>query len=232
MSTPLGDIHRPEAERFKKGRKVYLVPLFVFPETPPVAEEQDQPESKGPTIQEKVARYWEEVHTHISKLEVALGPVNRLYHEAVFLEGEEGAKMVDQLNPRGYALFSSRFASGAHVEATEDRPLLEESSDWQRCLYVGVVSEKVSSTIFQAYTEVTAKRYEYIASQIDSTLKEDQSSILVISDNHRVQFPADIQVFYVAPPSLNDLRRWLDDRMKARPEPEPELADEDTQPIS
>ena len=70
--------------------------------------------------------------------------------------------------------------------------------------------------MFEAYLEVTNRRYQHIASHIDETLKEDESSILVIGDDHRVQFPNDIQVFYVAPP-LNDLRRWISDRMAGSP---------------
>ena len=28
-------------------------------------------------------------------------------------------------------------------------------------------------------------------------------------ENHQVQIPADIQVFYVAPPALDEIKRWL-----------------------
>jgi hypothetical protein len=105
---------------------------------------------------------------------------------------------------------------GAQLEATEDRALVEESYDWQRCLKVSLVSDKAASTVLQAYLDVINKRYEEIASRIDGTLKEDESAILFIGDNHRVQFPGDIQVFYIAPPALDELRRWISDRLKER----------------
>ena len=31
----------------------------------------------------------------------------------------------------------------------------------------------------------------------------------MISDRHQVQFPGDIEVFYVAPPALDEFRRWM-----------------------
>jgi hypothetical protein len=34
---------------------------------------------------------------------------------------------------------------------------------------------------------------------------------LIINERHQVQFPADVDVFYVAPPALDQFRRWLDD---------------------
>ena len=208
MTTPLGQIQKPEAERFKKGRKLYLVPLFVAPPDSP------------PDLQEKLELYWSRAHEHIAGLEAGLGPVDRIYHETVFMSGDEGAKLVEQLNPCGYPLVRDRWQAGCQLEATEDRALVEEGSDWQRCLSLGFVSQKVSATVLQAYLDAAKHRYEYIAARINETLKEDESAILVIGDNHRVQFPADIQVFYIAPPALNDLRRWINDRLNERTQPD------------
>jgi hypothetical protein len=200
MTTPLGRIERPEVERFRKGRKLYLVPLFLpVPDAPA-------------DLLEKLEQYWAGVQEHISRLEAALGPVSRIYHETVFLEGGEGEALVGKINPGGYGLITSRCRAGAHLEATEDRALLEESSDWQRCLFIGLVSQKVQTAVMNAYLEVDSQRYRHIASRIDETLVEDESAILVIGDGHRVQFPADIEVFYIAPPALNDLRRWAGDQ--------------------
>ena len=200
MSTPLGEIQKPEAERFKKGRKLYLVPMFVSPPDPPA------------DLPKLLHRYWTGAREHIGRLESSLGPVNRIYHEAVFLSGEEGVKLVEQLNPQGHTLVSQKFDSGAQMEATEDREMVEESSDWQRCLSLGLASVKASSTLLKAYFEIIEQRYQHIASKINESLGEDESAVLIIGDNHRVQFPSDIEVFYIAPPALNDLRRWVSER--------------------
>ena len=219
MTTPLSEIQKPEAEGYKKGRKLYLVPLLLTPPDPP------------PDLREMVERYWSGAREHIARLEAGLGPVDRIYHETVFLSGEEGVRLVQQLNPRGYSLINARCQGGAQLEATEDQAMVEESSDWQRCLSIGLMSQRAYSTILQAYMDVANRRYEYMASRIDDTLKEEESAILVIGDNHRVQFPSDVQVFYVAPPALNDLRRWTNDRMshhpdEAQPEEEENRPDE------
>ena len=204
MST-LSRMPKPDAERFKKGRKLYLVPLFVTP--------MEVPGELG----EMLDRYWTVSHQHIANLESALGPVGRIYHETVFLPGEEGAKLVEQINPRGYGMVRERLEAGAELEAVEDQALVEESTDWQRCLTAGLVSQKVTTLAMQSYIEVTGKRYERMASKIDETLEEDESAILLVGDNHRVQFPSDIEVFYVSPPALNEIRRWIDNQMKEHP---------------
>ena len=203
MSPPLGQIQKPEAERFKKGRKLYLVPLFMAPADPP----RD--------LQDKLEAYWSGADEHIQRLEAALGPVNRIYHEMIFLAGDEGANLAKQLNPVGYELLRARREAGAELEPTEDQSLVMESSDWQRCMAVGLMTEKASTTVIEAYREVTNGRYQYIADRINETLKGDESAILFIGDDHRVQFPADIQVFYIAPPALDELRRWTPERPMA-----------------
>ena len=57
--------------------------------------------------------------------------------------------------------------------------------------------------------ECNRGRYEHIAKQIDSTLEENQVGLLLVSERHQIQFPSDIEVFYVSPPALDDFRRWL-----------------------
>ena len=42
---------------------------------------------------------------------------------------------------------------------------------------------------------------------------------------HRLQFPADIQVFYIAPPSLDKIEHW-----QKKPEPERKPKPEDKPP--
>jgi len=47
-------------------------------------------------------------------------------------------------------------------------------------------------------------------------LKADETAILFIREGHAVQFPQDIEVFSVAPPALDEIRRWLRDRTAAK----------------
>jgi len=48
-----------------------------------------------------------------------------------------------------------------------------------------------------------------MATRLDKSLGSDEIGLLVVTENHRIQFPADIEVFFVAPPSLDEYKRWL-----------------------
>ena len=50
-------------------------------------------------------------------------------------------------------------------------------------------------------------RYVHIGAKIDEVLEEDGVAALFIAEDHRVQFPSDIQVFYVSPPTQNQLKQ-------------------------
>mgnify|MGYP007026272884 FL=1 len=60
------------------------------------------------------------------------------------------------------------------------------------------------------------QRFEKIGERIGDTLQEGESAALFIREDHRVQFPSDIQVFYVAPPALDALKRWMDSEVQAQ----------------
>ena len=205
MSTPLSQFPKPQAEQFQAKRKLFLVPIFAFP--PGLPDEGDQ----------ILERYWSEVRDHVNNLERSLGTVSHVYHETLFSDGDEGIKLLESLNPKGLSFIQAMCQSTAKLEATEDRALVEESSDWQRCLSVGLISAKVLDLALQSLQEVTQKRSEHTVSRIEETLKEDESGVLFAREDHRIQFPADIQVFYVAPPSLDSLKRWIDDQMRQAP---------------
>ena len=70
--------------------------------------------------------------------------------------------------------------------------------------------------------ETTQQRFDYIGKRISETLQENESGVLFISEGHRVQFPSDIQVFFVAPPALDALKRWISDQMRTAAQPQPE----------
>ena len=205
MSSPLGKIDKPEAEPFKDGRKIFLVPLFLSP--------PDAPDDLRALLEE----YWEGAGVHVARLEASLGPVSHIFHETVFMEGEEGAAMLEQINPMGYRALRARYYAGAALEATEDMELVQETTDWQRCLVSGLTSERVFTTVMESYNDAVARRYQHISDKIESSLGEDESAILVIGEQHRVQFSTDVQVFYVSPPALDRIKQWIRDASSRAP---------------
>ena len=196
MTEELGKFDKPEAEQFTGKRKLYIVPLLFSGEDAPTE------------YTEKCNIYWGQVGQHLANLESSLGVPSHLYHESIILDGEDGLKLVERLSPSCYQIVVEKRQGGAVLEATEDREMAEECMDWERMLLMGFISQKVAQLVSDYYLEVAKKRYEYIASRIDETLKENEVGVLFIREGHGVQFPADVEVFSVAPPALDEIHRW------------------------
>ena len=200
MAEELGKIEKPEAGQFRNKRRLYLVPLLY--------SWQDAPAE----YTEKYNLYWQQVKEHVANLESKIGKVNRIYHESVTIAGEEGLKILEKLNPASSQVAQEKCHCGAQFEMIEDKELVEESMDWERHLLMGFLSEKVANIVSQFFSEALRKRYEHIAKRINETLKENEVALLIIREEHMVQFPSDIEVFIVAPPVLDEIHRWLRDR--------------------
>ena len=200
MAQELGKIDKPEAGSFKQGRKLFLVPLIYSAKDAP------------PEYVEKFDLYWKQATEHVGNLEAKVGRVNRVYHESISSGGEDGLKAMEKLNPKSCQIARQKCQSNAELEATEDRELVEESMDWERCLLIGFMSSKVAGIVSEFYIEASRKRYEHIGKKIDETLKADEIAVLFITEGHMVQFPKDVEVFSVAPPALDEIHRWLRDR--------------------
>ena len=206
MPIPLSQFPKPNPAQYSGQRKLFLAPMFVFPPQAP----QDG--------QDLLDRYWSEARDHINNLERSLTTVSHVYHESLFADGDEGMKLLNQLNPKAYSFIEEMCKSTAKLETTEDKDLFAENSDWHRCLSIGLSSEKVLNLAVQNLRETTQKRFEFIGKLIDETLKEDEAGVLFISENHNIQFPNDIQVFYVAPPTLDTLKKWINDQRRSATE--------------
>ncbi len=210
MTEELGKIEKPAAESFKEARKLYLVPLLFTGEDAPAE------------YIEKFNRYWEQIGQHISNQESKVGKVNRVYHEQISLGGDEGLEMMEKLSPASCQLTSEKCQNGAVLEATELAELTYECIDWERCLLIGFLSQKVAQAVSENYRQSSRKRYEHIAGRIDETLLANEVAVLFIREGHMVQFPQDIEVFSVAPPALDEIHRWLRERSSTDTKGEPE----------
>jgi len=202
MAEELGKIEKPPVEQFKKGRKLFFIPLvFSNPELP--VEYID-----------KFDRYWEQVEKHLADLVGKLGEVNRVYHELVAESGDAGGKAINGLNERSSKIVQALVEKKAQLEAVEENDILMEFMDWNRCLLIGLQNPRVISKVYEDYLEAGKKRNESISRRIDETLKTDEIGLLFMRENHQVQWPPDIQVFYIAPPALDEIKRWLREREK------------------
>jgi hypothetical protein len=199
MAEELGKIEKPAAADYRNGKKIFFVPLIF--------SSQEMPAE----YTEKCGRYWEQVNSQIANLEAGLGAVTKIFHELVADGGETGLKTLENLKIHSFEMINRRVQGGAVLEITEDNDVLTELMDWSRCLSLGLQNQKVFSTVYSAYTEADKKRYEAISKKIADALKDNEACIVILGENHRVHFPADAQVFYVAPPALDEIKRWLRD---------------------
>ncbi len=206
MSEELGKIEKPAAGEFRGQRKLCFVPLIGV-----------WLNDEG-GFAELYRKYWDEVAQHLAGLEKRLGAARRLYHEFLLTGGDEGLKMVKELNAHSGATVEQRIGLGATLELIEDEAGLTEFMDWSRCISIGLQSKAVFDQVYTAYTEANQRRNLHIATQIDATLKDDETGILFMREGHQVQFPEDVQVFYVAPPALDEIKRHLrEQEAAARP---------------
>ena len=197
MTEQVGKIEKPLAEPFRQRKKVYLVPLLYSSESAPSE------------YKEKYSHYWQQVTEQLANLEAKIGQISRIYHESISLSGDKALEVMEKLNPDSCAIAKSKCGCGAILEGIEEKELLEEVMDWERCLLVGLISEKVAGKVSEFYLEASAKRYEAMAKKLSETLKDNEAGLLFIREGHKLQFPADIEVFSVFPPELDQIQRWL-----------------------
>ena len=212
MAEELGKIEKPEASKFAGKKKLYMVPLvFTWQDAP--ADYTD-----------KYHRYWQQIGEQISYLESRIGRIKHVFHESIAVGGEAGLKIVEKLSPDAFKLASQKQKQGAGFEPLEDEELVSESLDWQRMLLLGFASAKVAKMVTDYYTEAIRKRYEQISHRLGKAIGKSEASLLFIREGHMVQFPADIEVFSVSPPALDEINRWLKDQEHSQqaPKTEPE----------
>jgi hypothetical protein len=197
MAKKLGKVKKPAAKKFKKGRKLFFLPLIFTPAKP------------EPDFKELLDKYWQQAREQINNLEEKLAQVKKVYHEWIVDSGEEGVKAIETLDTGSKQIVKNILEREAELQPIEEGSLLNEFMDWSRCLSIGLLSQKVFSQVYQSYVEGLKKRHEQMAKRIDETLKSDEIGLLVMREGLQIQFPSDIQVFYIAPPALDEIKRWL-----------------------
>jgi hypothetical protein len=200
----LGRIERPESAPYLEKRKIYLVPLVFGPPDSP-AEYLDI-----------ASRYWSGARDAVYRLEDRLGSTKHVFHQFVTVSGDDGLRIIAQVNPGGHDFVGEKMTAGATLEAFEDEETLTEVMDWQMCQMVGLQSPKVQHQVWEAYREAKKRRYELMAQRIREMLAEGETGLLILEEQHELQFPPEVEVFYVAPPALDELHRWLRDRARAQ----------------
>jgi len=202
MAQELGRIILPGREQYLGKRILLLVPLLYGPG------------AEVPEGQAILDRYWSQVLSQLVSLELRLGPVKHIYHESLT---EGGLPALAQLEESGFptvAAVRRKVESGAFLEATENGERLLETIDLQRCLMLPLASEPVARRLYEWFAQSLQARYQHIASVVDQTLRPGEVGVMFISERHQVQFPQGMEVFFVAPPALDEYHHWLEEWLK------------------
>lgn len=210
MAEELGKIEKPSTEEFKKGRKLYFVPLIL---TMHGADDE---------LNSRINKYWDQVESHLANIEGKLGRGTLIFHELIAVSGDEGLKTLEMVCEQSHRIAKERVEKGAHLQAIEDAENLMEYMDWSRCLAIGMQSQKAFTEIYEKYTASQKTRNEIIAKKIDEALLDNEIGIVMLQEGHKVQLPPDIQLFYISPPELDELKRWLREREEAAAKQEAE----------
>ena len=228
MAQELTRITRPATGNYQGKRKLLLAPVIHVPVPP---------DAMPPEGAEIMARYWDQVDVQVRAVQNALGAITHVYHENTPEGGEDGLGYLEASGQASHPLVKSLTETDATLEPVESMEIMAETLDLQRCLMQPLMSQSVAIRLQEWFADANRRRYDFIAETIDSTLAEDETGLLLINERHQVQFPGDIEVIYVAPPALDEFRRWfqnwtdqLQREMAAQSSAQPETQPDETDP--
>jgi len=197
----LGQIDKPNVEDFAGKKKLYCVAnIYAIEDTPD-------------DFKELVNRYWDEVVQQIEKIETA-GKVKKIFCEIIYEEGDKAFEILATMNERLPQIIKKKLDEGGTIIPLESKEILGPYTDWGNCLRV-VFTREVFNKVLEFYTEFAEKRLQHIMNLVESNLSAAEAGLLIMKDEDRVklQFPKDIEVFLVVPPTYNDIIRWFRGRM-------------------
>ena len=193
----LGRIERPGPGGVLGQRKAYIAALmYPMPGAP-----------EG--YAEKLDAYWAAVDDHVSRLEARAGTVKRILHEGIGRGGEDGLKIVEQINKPALQLIKTRVSSGAEFEAFEDDDLFTQVLDWTRCLQAGLMNPKVVGTVRDAHSAASEERRKHVEQRLEESIGEAEAALLLVGSAGGLKLPEGTEVFNVVPPELDALERWI-----------------------
>lgn len=206
----LGKIQRPEAGDFIDKKKLYCVAdIYTL---------EDAPDD----YKELVNNYWDEVAQQLEKIEVA-GKIKKIFCEIITGEDKDDLDILAKISERLLQLVKKKVEEGAALFPLEIKEILGPYTDWGNCLRV-VFTKEVFTRVLEFYREFSEKRLQHIMEVIEKNLSEAEAGLLIMKDEDRMllQFPRDIEVFLVTPPSYDAIIRWFRERTGRKPSEEKE----------
>ena len=204
MSKKLGEINKPQVSDFFNVRRLFCLPLI-----PQIKDKDLDKELKN-----LIEMFWNQSTKQIMDLEKT-GKVSKIFFESLTKDGKAGSDLIKQISIQSYTIVKEKMDKGATIVIIEDEKILNEFIDWSICLSVIRKSTLVLTKVLEFQKEASQKRNKKIAEKIDSGLKSNESGLLIMTDENRLEvqshLPSDIQVFLIHPPALNDFNRSFRD---------------------
>ena len=193
----LGRIQKPGVDQFSGKRKLYCV-ASVYPI-------EDAPDD----YKDLVNKYWDEVVQQIEKIETA-GRAGKIFCELMSDQSDEDFDLLKRVNERAHQLVRQRLEQGDTLVPLESKEIAGPYTDWGNCLRV-VFTHDVFAKVLQFFMEYSEKRFQHMVTRIDENLSGGEAGLLIMKDEDRakLQFPGDVEVFLITPPSYDDIVRWL-----------------------
>jgi hypothetical protein len=204
----LGRIAKPSLDNFAGKRKIYTVRSVYLPENP-------HEEYKN-----LFQKYWDEVSVQIEKIEAA-GKIRKIFCEHIVSAEEDALDAFARVNERAAHLIRKKMVEGVTLLPLETEEIYGPLLDWRNCLQV-VRTRKVFEQVLDFYTELLNSRFQYISDVIEKNLAEEEAGLLILREEDRLRlwFPDDIEVFFVTPPSYDDILQWIRGEVKTREDKE------------
>jgi hypothetical protein len=191
----LGRIEKPSVESFSAKRKLYIVRDFPSPD-----DSTDE-------YKKLVHKYWDEVFLQIVKIEAA-GKVKKIFCEHIFSEDDLAVEKM--AGKRAAELIREKASKGAILYPLEKEEIYNSLIDWRNCLQV-VVTREVFERVLEFYKETLKKRLEHVREVIEQNLDKEESGLLITNEEDATGFlfSEDIELFFVRPPSYDDILRFV-----------------------
>ncbi|MHA1266640.1 MAG: hypothetical protein ACTSRS_15500 [Candidatus Helarchaeota archaeon] len=183
-----------------KQRKICEIPLFLF--------SKDLKKLLPKDYDQQVQLYYRQLSQWLDSINEQIGSINRIYVESIT---HKDAAARDQLqkffrnSELIMALFDKLFASGAHLEQTENEDLVLEYFAW-----LNDATSPSALEIDKHYLMETRKeRANYISRVINASLKANEIGLLFLTPEilPHLQYPKDIEVIKFRPPIYDDLMK-------------------------
>lgn len=194
---PIAKIKKKKLETIE-GRKVIEVPYLVYADFINLKKEIHE------EYENKLMEYHGILKEWLENFETKIGKIDKVYVQGLTEIDENTLKKMESTVDKEdiyYKLINDLVDKGAQLQATENIDLIDESLAWLE----QIQSVEVMEVDYQLFMETIEERDKYIVTNINETLNEGETALLLIGIEHKLNFPNDIEIIRFRPPVIDDI---------------------------